>query len=316
MNQTVLRNAYDGQQPWNPLNVTLSPSESIDTWIKHSGMDWEINESPVHFHPYGINDFQSYEDKKVLYRSDTKMPLSVVGQNYKVVQPREILEFYRDLTDVSGYVLESAGVIKGGKKIWALARSPQEAILKGNDKVKSYLVLATACDGTLATTATPTSIRVVCANSLAFAINGAANAIKVPHSTQFDAQSVKKQLGIAVSGWNQFIYQMKLLSERKVKPHESLNYFEKVFNPEGQPSEHKQNERTIKVVQSLFDGKGKGSLLESSKDTAFGLVNSITQYLDHEVRARNDDYRLDSALFGRGSQIKQRALETALELIK
>lgn len=315
MNQPILRNAYDGQQPLNPLGVTLPPNQSIEAWIQHSGLNWQINESPVNFKPKGIDEFQSYEDKKVLYRSDTKMPLSVVGEKYKVVQPREILEFYRDLTEVSGYVLETAGVIKGGKKIWALARSPQEATLKGNDLVKNYLLLATACDGTLATTATPTSIRVVCSNTLAFAINGAANAIKVPHSTQFDPQAVKKQLGIAVSHWDNFIYQMKQLSDRKVKHQESLDFFERVFNADNPVTVQIRNERAIKAAQLLFEGKGKGALLQSSQHTAWGLLNAVTEFVDHEKRARNHDYRLDSAWFGKGAAIKQKALEVAMEML-
>jgi len=93
----------------------------------------------------------------VLYRSDTKAPLSVVSNRYQIVQPREVLEFYRDLTEVSGYELETAGVLKGGRKFWALARTGQTTKLKGNDQVNGYLLLATSCDGTLATTATPTT---------------------------------------------------------------------------------------------------------------------------------------------------------------
>lgn len=93
----------------------------------------------------------------MLYRSDTKAPLSVVSNRYQIVQPREVLEFYRDLTEVSGYELETAGVLKGGRKFWALARTGQTTKLKGNDQVNGYLLLATSCDGTLATTATPTT---------------------------------------------------------------------------------------------------------------------------------------------------------------
>jgi phage/plasmid-like protein (TIGR03299 family) len=319
MNQQILEKNYDGQKPWHQSAFNLTPNENIETWIQKSGMDWNINESPVHFNTKQEGDeghFQSYQDKKVLYRSDNGIPLSVVGQNYKVVQPREILEFYRDLTEVSGYQLETAGIIKGGKKLWALARLPQEAVLKGNDKVKSYLLFGTACDGSLASTITPTSLRVVCSNSLSFALNGAAEAIKIPHSTIFNAQAVKRQLGIAVSGWDNFMYQMKQLSERKVKPQECQVFFEQVFYPDNQPTEQKRNDRAIKVVQSLFDGKGKGSMLASSEGTAFGLLNAVTEYIDHEKRARNHDYRLDSAWFGHGNQIKQNALETALELIK
>lgn len=158
-----------------------------------------------------------FPDQKVLYRSDTKAPLSVVSGRYQVVQPQQVLEFYRDLTEVSGYELETAGVLKAGRKFWALARTGKSSALKGNDVVNGYLLLATSCDGTLATTATPTTIRVVCNNTLSIALSGASSAIKVPHSTSFDAQAVKKQLGIAVSQWDSFMYRMKTLSERKVK---------------------------------------------------------------------------------------------------
>jgi len=70
------------------------------------------------------------------------------------VQPSEILEFYRDLTEVGGYALETAGVLKDGKKLWALARTGQSATLKGRDHVNGFLLLATACDGTLGAGAT------------------------------------------------------------------------------------------------------------------------------------------------------------------
>jgi phage/plasmid-like protein (TIGR03299 family) len=90
----------------------------------------------------------SFPEQKVLFRSDTNTPLSVVSQRYQVVQPREILEFYRDLTKVSGFELETAGVLKGGKKFWALAKTGQDFALKGNDVTNGYILLATACDGT------------------------------------------------------------------------------------------------------------------------------------------------------------------------
>ena len=65
-----------------------------------------------------------------------------------------------------------------------------------------YLLLATACDGTLATTAQFTSIRVVCNNTLAISLANGSGAVKVPHSTRFDPPAVKKQLGISISAWD------------------------------------------------------------------------------------------------------------------
>ena len=130
----------------------------------------------------------------------------------------EILEFYRDLTEQSGFELETAGVLKGGKKFWALARTGQTSALKGNDVSNGYILLATACDGTLATTAQFTSIRVVCNNTLADALRGQSSspgAVKVPHSTRLDAEKVKRQLGISVRAWDEHMYEMKQLSQRK-----------------------------------------------------------------------------------------------------
>lgn len=125
-----------------------------------------------------LGTIHSFPEQKVLYRSDTKAPLSVVSNRYQVVQPREVLEFYRDLTEVSGYELETAGILKGGRKFWALAWTGQTTVLKGNDQVNGYLLLATSCDGTLATTATPTTVRVVCNNTLTISLNGATQLLK------------------------------------------------------------------------------------------------------------------------------------------
>jgi phage/plasmid-like protein (TIGR03299 family) len=98
-----------------------------------------------------------------------------------------------------------------------LARTGQTTALKGKDVSNGYILLATACDGTLATTAQFTSIRVVCNNTLAIALKGqnSAGVVKVPHSTKFDAEKVKQQLGISVRTWDEHMYEMKQLSQRK-----------------------------------------------------------------------------------------------------
>ena len=321
MAHAVQTMAYVGQTPWHQLGNQLPARQPIEVWAQKAGMDWEIKDTPVRYMTEqvgALGSIMTFDDQKVLYRSDTKAPLSVVSGRYQVVQPREVLEFYRDLTEISGFELETAGVLKEGKKFWALAKTGKETALKGNDTVKGYLLLATSCDGTLATTATPTTIRVVCQNTLTIALNGASSAIKVPHSTSFDPQAVKKQLGIAVSSWDAFIYRMKTLSERKVKSHEAMNYFLRVICQSDSQVDSAQglmNERALKAVQALYDGKGHGSDLASASGTAWGLLNAVTEFTDHERRARSQEYRLDSAWFGQGAALKQRALDHALQLV-
>ena len=312
--------AYVGSTPWHGLGNQLTENQPLDVWAKEAGMDWTIREAPVRFiagNDAYTGSIMTFPENKVLFRSDTNAPLSVVSQRYQVVQPSAILEFYRDLTEISGFELETAGVLKGGRKIWALAKTGQSMALKGNDVTNGYILLATACDGTLATTAQFTSIRVVCNNTLAVALaNGNRGVVKVPHNTSFDAQAVKKQLGISVSAWDEFMYGLKNLSERKVKPAEAQNYVWRVFNDgSNKSSTSSSNERAMAKVMALFEGGGQGADLSSAKGTAFGLLNSITEFVDHERRALNPDNRLDSAWFGQGAAIKQKALDEALLMI-
>lgn len=312
--------AYAHETPWHGLGNQLPARQPLEVWAQRAGMAWQIQETPVRYmteQAGALGSIMTFEDQKVLYRSDTKVPLSVVGGRYQVVQPKEVLEFYRDLTEISGFELETAGVLKAGRKFWALARTGKEIALKGTDLVKGYLLLATSCDGTLATTATPTTVRVVCNNTLAIALTGATSAIKVPHSTSFDAQAVKKQLGVAVTQWDVFMHRMKTLSERKVKSHESMNYFLKVLcqtDGHADPSQGLTNERALKKVQEMYEGHGRGAELSAAKGTAWGLLCAVTEFVDHERRARSQEYRLDSAWFGQGASLKQRALDHALQL--
>ena len=345
--------AFVGQTPWHGLGNQLTPNQPIEIWAQQAGMDWRIESSDVSYmakNQRGQNIILPFEEQRVLYRSDTHAPLSVVSQRFQEVQPKDILEFYRDLTEQSGFELETAGVLKGGKKFWALAKTGQTSALKGKDVSNGYILLATACDGTLATTAQFTSIRVVCNNTLAIALkahNSTSNnsgVVKVPHSTRFDAEKVKQQLGISVRAWDEHMYEMKQLSQRKVTQQEAAAYFDAVFNNTNlsiaeqdesiiqfyrnaampnqgintttkADNKTEPNGRAMSKVMTMFNGHGRGAELSSAKDTAYGLLCAITEFTDHERRAMSTDHRLDSAWFGAGAAIKQRGLEQALRMV-
>jgi len=310
--------AYAGATPWHGLGNRLAEYQPLEVWAEAAGMNWRIEETDVMFRvgTHDLDPIKSFPEQKVLYRSDNGKPLSTVSQRYQVVQPAEILEFYRDLVQVGGYQLETAGVLKEGRKLWALARTGQSATLKGGDEVRGYLLLATACDGTLATTAQFTSVRVVCNNTLQIALGRNRGAVKVPHRSQFDPRAVKEELGIAISSWDGFMANMHQLADRKVSQAETERFFQRLFTyASSKPSDNpKMNERGLKAVLNLFEGNGRGATLESAAGTAWGLVNSVTEYVDHQQRARNPGNRLDSAWFGAGAILKQRAWDAALEL--
>ncbi|GAB3750029.1 DUF932 domain-containing protein [Lysobacter olei] len=310
--------AYTGEKAWHGLGNKLAPQQPIESWKEQAGMDWTIEESEVRYIT-GSNNLgiiNAYPDNKVLYRSDTKAPLAVVSKRFKVVQPGEILEFYRDLTAHSGFELETAGVLREGRKFWALAKTGQSTVLKGRDRVDGYLLLATACDGTLATTAQFTSVRVVCNNTLRVALGGASGAIKVPHRSRFDADIVKRQLGITVSSWDGFVARMKALVECPVDPDTVEGLLRRVLTYQVQDGKaNVVNEQAFANVRALYEGGGRGAMWASSRGTAWGLLNSVTEFVDHHRRARSDDHRRDAAWFGQGAQIKQKAWEEVLELV-
>lgn len=345
MSHLLEQMAYVGQTPWHGLGNQLTPSQPIEVWAQQAGMDWRIESSDVSYmakNERGQSIIMPFEEQRVLYRSDTHAPLSVVSQRYQEVQPQEILHFYKDLTEQSGFELETAGVLKGGKKFWALAKTGQMTALKGKDVSNGYILLATACDGTLATTAQFTSIRVVCNNTLAIALKGqdtSRGVVKVPHSTKFDAEKVKQQLGISIRAWDEHMYEMKQLSQRKVSQMEASAYFDAVFNNTSMSIADQEdniiqfyrdvasqaqangkdkaepNAKSMSRAMEMFNGQGRGASLSSSKDTAYGLLCSIKEFIDHERRAMSNDHRLDSAWFGAGATIKQRGLEQALSML-
>ncbi|WP_321409389.1 DUF932 domain-containing protein [Tolumonas auensis] len=308
--------AYAGETPWHGLGNHLSEHQPINIWLKEAGMDWTIEQSDVLFNAdRSALHIRSYADSKVLFRSDSLTPLSVVSNRYKVVQPHEVLNFYKDLVSVGGFELETAGVLKGGKKLWALAKTGQEAKIKGNDRIKAYLLLATSCDGTLCTTAQFTSVRVVCNNTLQMATRDSTGAVKVPHSTKFDPAQVKEALGIGFANWDAFMTNLKQLSQRTVSPEEADGFIRTVLNEPEFTDDNVLGSKIFQKVSSLYLGEGMGAELSSASGTAWGLVNAMTEYVDHHRRARNQDNRLDSAWFGQGALLKQKAFNQALTLL-
>src|ERR1039457_1603269 len=225
--------AYVGEEPWHGLGEKLPEGASIEIWLKAARLEWRLNRLPVQYLVDGT--LKTMEDRFVLVRSDTRAGLSIVSGDYQIVQPAEVLEFYRDLMTNYGYTLETAGALDGGRKVWALARTgvSDAADNQGVDEIAAYVLLATSCDKTLATTAAFTSVRVVCQNTLSFAMDdvktGRRQHEKVPHNLKFDAEAVKERLGIMDQAWSEFLLRVRRMSEFPCSQELASAYFEHVL---------------------------------------------------------------------------------------
>lgn len=306
--------AYTGATPWHGLGQQLPPGLDIEEWRIAAGLNWEYQKSIVRFS--AGEAIGTFGNRFVLHRSDTKMPLSIVSNRFQVVQPGEVLEFFRDLVDAGGFTLETAGVLKGGERIWALAKTGHETRILGQDPIKGYLLLITSVDTQLATTAFFTSVRVVCNNTLEMAVNAdGSSRIKVPHSRTFDPIKVKQDLGLLDAGWTLFEQQVNELATRRVTLSEAKRWLIATFGDAEKPLEEQPNVRLMKPVLELFNGRALGSNMRSSDHTAWGLVNAVTQFMDHERPARSTDNRLNSAWTGNGAEYKRKAWTEALKLV-
>lgn len=177
-------------------------------------MEWEIKRSPVQ---YMNGEMHQFPEHDVLYRSDNHRPLSIVGKNYKIVQPIEMIEFFRSLVEKEGFEIETVGALKEGRRIWALAKTNIENDVMGSDRLKGYLLLVTTCDGTLATTAKFTSVRVVCWNTQSIALHDDGAQVKVRHNSIFDPSKVKESLGLVGSrAFDKFLGNMRGLAKVKL----------------------------------------------------------------------------------------------------
>lgn len=308
--------AYVGEVPWHGLGKQVEEGISVEDMTIQAGLDWTVSKRPVMYRDLDGITHLPFKDRFVLARDTDDRPMSVVSGKYKPVQPKEIMEFYRDLTQLGGFKLETAGSLSDGKRIWALARTGDAADLLGHDRVEEFMLLATSYDGTFATLAQFTDIRVVCQNTLAAAMRDYETRITIPHLREFNADEVKNKMGIHKDAWEARRKVMELLAKTKVDVAKASEVIYKIFEAVQEPVTaggivlKNHADSTIK----LFSGLGMGSDLESANDTAWGVVCSITEYVDHWKRARGQNGRLNSAWFGEGSRIKQRAWDEAVLL--
>lgn len=304
--------AFVGKKPWHGLGQELTKDAPIDVWRTEAGLVWEAKTAPVvYLTPMSdsYSEAREFKGKNVLYRSDTGASLGVVSDRYKPHQPDEILQFFDTLVRSAGFSLEVAGAIKGGKRIWALANTNREACVFGDDVVKGYLLLSTSFDGTTATVGQFTSIRVVCNNTLSMADSEAApSRVSIRHGSSFNPSMMRNRLGLVVGGFDGMMDKYRYLANSSVNSAYVSNFLMKLFPPALQMEDETVlvHSRGYGKVMDLFEGKGMGANLAGTRGTKWGLLNAVSQWVDHE-RGHNADTRLTNAWFGEGSRLKSEA---------
>lgn len=330
--------AYVGETPWHSLGQRLQPGQPINVWAEQAGLAHKVEEAPVLFRTDKSGAMESiapFKGKRVLFRSDTLKPLSVVSEGYRVVQPSTVLQFFEALCQHNQFTMETAGALDDGKRIWALAKVGEGDAVVGSDQVKPYVLLATSYDGTMATIAKLTSVRVVCHNTLSFAAGTHGNAdaekeagssvVRVSHSSDFDPEECRLDLGIAFDGFERFLIDARRLAKRQVNDTFTTAFLKALLPPVVSVKTNKDGTKTVtpgniedsrgfQQIMGLFRGEAMGHGMAGAGGTAWGLLNAITQHVDWQ-RGRTDNSRMSSAWFGAGNALKDKAHKMLLEVI-
>lgn len=306
-----IENARSGRQLYFGLGGDCTQNRNIDEWKINAKMDWEVLESPVLFNRHGAG-IQTDESRKVLYRSDNSEVLSVMSSDYKVVQPGEILEFFRDLVEDHGLFLETAGTFFGGKRYFALANTGKSSNIVLDDEVQGKLLLVTSADGTVATIAKFTSLRIACWNSLLVALKEESKrqVMRCTHAKEFDARQFKIDLGLIDTQWDAFITNLRSLADKKVQDSQAMSFFQKLVNPSAANELQMGQQRKLDALLHFYKA---GAGAEYSHGTAWGLLNAVTELETHGTGRSDPSWQFNKSEMGAGANTKQLALEMLLE---
>ena len=312
--------AYNqAEAPWHGLGNKIDDAVTTKEMLVSAGLDWRVDLAPVQYRSRrgGVNRQSTSERHHVLYRDDTFDILDIVGSRYVPFQNEEVLEFFHEYVTAGEMRLETAGSLREGRIIWALAKMDEAfEVLVPDDKVEGYVLLVNPHQYGKSALTMFTGVRVVCMNTLAMATGTAADRVKLRHTRKFDAdvrENAKHRLGIARDQLNAYRADAELLASITISDEAALREIARVMRGDpSRPTPKFQNRRTNRVFD-LFKTHGMGSQFESARGTAWGVLNAVTQYHDHEY-GRSRDSRLSHAWLGGGRRIKHTTMRNLLAL--
>ncbi len=178
--------ALVGKPAWHGLGTLLpegnyTPREAL----RVARLDWRVRVAPVFAETTiqgGPSDGQpvrhSAPEHRAVVREDTGDVLGVVSPGFSPVQNADLAELLQALDRP----VETMGSLRGGRVVFALLRQGEFHVGAG-DRVYQYLLAVNGHDGTRALSFLPTSVRVVCANTLRMAEGAGSPTVRMLHTS-------------------------------------------------------------------------------------------------------------------------------------
>lgn len=309
--------AYFGQTPWHKVGTRLENPATAAEAIEGAGLDYDAELTRM----VTVDDIP-VPDRMAVVRSDTRQILGTVGKSYRPVQNRECFGFLDALVADGRLRYHTAGALGQGERVWMLAKLPNDIRVKGSDDItEKYLLLSNSHDGTSALRVYFTPIRVVCANTLSIAEQGSRSlGVSIIHKGDLGSKVRQAQLvlGLATEFYEFTEAKIHRLASYYPSSYELQDYFRAVYpDMDGVESTRSKNVRA--EMMRLFE-HGMGHDIPAIRHTAWAALNAVTEFVDHHRSTRGKSgiekasCRLESAWFGSGARLKQRAWALALDM--
>lgn len=309
----VAQMAYAGETPWHGLGVKVSNDLTPEQMMDKAGLNWAVEKKDLTIEGTNIK----VPGHQALIRSSDSKILDVVGEDWNPVQNKEAFKFFSEYVLAGDMEMNTAGSIKDGRNVWALAKVKESFTILGDDRVDSYLLFSNPHQYGKAIDVRFTPIRVVCNNTLTMSLNSASkNQVKLNHRSVFDAETVKTTLGIAHEKFGKYKEMAEFLASKKFSVDSLIQYYNIIF-----PHTYNKdkNNKVTKVDDLTKTAKAAMAVIDTQPGAKFGegtwwaAANSVTFLTDH-VLGRSADTRLDSAWFGINQARKIRAMDEAVKM--
>jgi phage/plasmid-like protein (TIGR03299 family) len=323
---------YVGDVPWHGLGTRLEAApQTAEAAIIAAHLDWQVGLMPIF--AGGKGRYYNIPGRQAVVRldkwGDEDCPIyGLVGPEYTPLQNRDAFSFFDPLVESGGLTYETAGSLGKGERVWVLAKvnGPKgPMMIKGKDMVDKYLLLSNGHDGRTAVQVRFTPVRVVCQNTLSWALAGNHDMFKVYHDPRLhrrldDAQeSVKAVLGHYENIEKRF---QEFAAFEMTK--DRLNLYVGGVFPD--PTRKKgQSERSFEEAKAkslgfrnesarLFE-EGKGNSESGIRGSLWAAYNGITELVDHHWTYKSPWQRMNSICFGEGERLKHRAFDQATVIL-
>lgn len=297
--------AYAGEVPWHGLGKEVPADLSPEQMLKTADLDWSVDKVPAFI---DVNGTKRATGRYALVRSSDDSILDVVTEDWNPVQNQEAFEFFNDFVHSGDMEMHTAGSIKNGQVVWALAKIKAGFELFNGDEVKGYLLFTNPHKFGQSIDIRFTPIRVVCNNTLTLALDQKVNnSYKMNHRKTFDGDVAKEMLGIAKDKLQTYKEMAAFLGSKRYSEDKVKEYFATIF-PTLSKEEGKVSRNAIQAMDVLVKQPG-AKFAEGSWWQPF---NAVTYMTDH-LLGRTNETRIQSAWFGPNKSLKIKALEKAVE---